>query len=62
MLLLSRKHGQSIVIETSDGLIEVMVASVHDHPVQLGITAPKRVEVNRREVYEAIQREGRRNP
>lgn len=52
MLVLSRVANESIMI----GDIEVQVVSVDGKRVKLGITAPKHVQVHRREVYEAIER------
>jgi carbon storage regulator len=54
MLVLTRKPGQSIII---DGGIEVEVLSVAGEKVRLGITAPREVEIFRHEVYERIQSE-----
>jgi len=51
MLVLSRKEGQSIVIQ---GRIEVSVLDVGRHRVRLGVKAPKEMAVHRREVWEAI--------
>jgi carbon storage regulator len=53
MLILSRKLGESIVI---DGRIHVTVMRVEGEVVKLGITAPIEVPVHRKEVYEEIQR------
>lgn len=61
MLILSRRQDESIIIETSDGLIEVKVCDIRDdnegRRVKVGIEAPKHITVNRREIYEAKQRE-----
>lgn len=54
MLVLSRKQDESIVI---GGEIEVMIVEIRGDKVRLGITAPKNIEVHRKEVHEAIQRE-----
>lgn len=54
---LSRKRGQSIIIETSDGLVTITVTSIHAAPVKLGISAPKHVPVWRNEIYERRQQE-----
>lgn len=54
MLVLSRKKGESIII---DGEIEVKVISVDGDLVKLGIEAPKSVSIHRQEVYRAIQEE-----
>ena len=53
MLILSRKPGESIVI---DGRIRVQVVRVEGDVVKLGIEAPVTVPVHRQEVYEEIQR------
>ena len=53
MLILSRKTGESIVI---DGRIHVKVVRVDGETVKVGIEAPSEVPVHRREVYEEIQR------
>ena len=53
MLILSRKLGESIVI---DGNIHVTVMRVDGDVVKLGIAAPSAVPVHRKEVYEEIQR------
>jgi carbon storage regulator len=53
MLILSRKIGESIVI---DGRIRVKVMRVDGEVVKLGIEAPAEVPVHRQEVYEEIQR------
>jgi carbon storage regulator len=53
MLILSRKSGESIVI---DGRIHVKIVRVEGDVVKIGIEAPSDVPVHRREVYEEIQR------
>mgnify|MGYP001557325949 FL=1 len=53
MLILSRKSGESIVI---DGNIRVKILRVDGDVVKLGIEAPAEVPVHRQEVYEEIQR------
>ena len=53
MLILSRRLGESIVI---DGRIHVTVMRVEGDVVKLGITAPSEVPVHRQEVYEEIER------
>jgi carbon storage regulator len=51
MLVITRKVDQSIII---DGRIEVVVAGITKDGVRLGISAPKEIQVHRREVFEAI--------
>jgi carbon storage regulator len=53
MLILSRKPGESIVI---DGRIRVQIVRVEGDVVKLGIAAPADVPVHRQEVYEEIER------
>jgi carbon storage regulator len=52
MLILSRKSGESIVI---DGRIHVKIVRVEGDVVKVGIEAPADVPVHRKEVYEEIQ-------
>jgi carbon storage regulator len=56
MLILSRKLGESIVI---DGRITVKIVRLEGDIVKLGIDAPLEVPVHRQEVYEEIQRSNR---
>ena len=53
MLILSRKIGESIVI---DGRIHVKIMRVEGDVVKLGIEAPSTIPVHRQEVYDEIQR------
>ena len=53
MLVLSRKAGESIVI---DGRIVVKIVRLEGDIVKLGIEAPNDVPVHRQEVYDEIQR------
>ena len=57
MLVLTRRTGQSIKIGDD---IEITVVSVKGDQIKLGITAPKDVEIFRKEVYLAIQRENQK--
>ncbi|SDS98757.1 carbon storage regulator, CsrA [Paenibacillaceae bacterium GAS479] len=52
MLVLSRKKGESILIQEQ---IEVTVLAVEGDTVKLGIRAPSEVAIYRLEVYKAIQ-------
>lgn len=54
MLILSRKKGESIII---DGNIEIKVLEIQDGKVQIGIDAPKNVDIFRKELYKSIQEE-----
>jgi carbon storage regulator len=53
MLILSRKPGESIVI---DGRIKVVIIRVEGEAVKVGIEAPAEVPVHRQEIYDEIQR------
>jgi carbon storage regulator len=53
MLILSRKSGESIVI---DGRIHLKIVRVEGDVVKVGISAPADVPVHRLEIYEEIQR------
>jgi carbon storage regulator len=54
MLVLSRQRDETIMIGDD---IEVTVVDVRGDKVRLGINAPTRIAVHRKEVYEAIKRE-----
>ena len=53
MLILSRREGETIII---DGNIRVTVMEVRGDQVRLGIDAPRSVTVHREEVYEQISK------
>jgi len=53
MLILSRKPGESIVI---DGRIVVTIIRLEGEMVKVGIEAAREVPVHRQEVYDEIQR------
>ena len=53
MLILSRKPGETLVI---DGRIHVKVLRVEGDVVKLGIEAPLEVSVHRQEIYDEIQK------
>jgi len=53
MLILSRKPGESIVI---DGRIVVKIVRLDGDMVKVGIEAAKEVPIHRQEVYDEIQR------
>jgi carbon storage regulator len=54
MLVLSRQRDETIMIGDE---IEVTIVDVRGDKVRLGITAPTKVAVHRKEIYEAIKRE-----
>lgn len=55
MLVLNRKVGESFVIPAFD--IEVVVVEIKGDKVRIGIDAAGDVDIFRREVWRAIQRE-----
>ncbi|WP_342571185.1 carbon storage regulator CsrA [Paenibacillus sp. FSL R5-0749] len=56
MLVLSRKKGESIIIQDH---IEVTVLAVEGDTVRIGISAPKHIDIFRSEVYASIQQANR---
>jgi len=54
MLVLTRKPGQSIVINDN---IEVTILEVKGEAVRIGVEAPKEVTIYRHEIYEEIKKE-----
>ena len=52
MLILTRKRGESLVI---DGRIEIKVTDISDEKIKLGIEAPPDMKVYRKELYETLQ-------
>lgn len=57
MLVLSRLRDETIMIGDD---IEITVVDIRGDKVRLGISAPTRVAVHRKEVYEAIKSENKR--
>ncbi|MBF8982978.1 carbon storage regulator CsrA [Lutibacter sp. B2] len=56
MLILTRKKDESIMINHD---IEIKIISIEDGRVKLGISAPKDVEIHRKEIYLEIQEENK---
>lgn len=56
MLALTRKKGESIIINNN---IEISILEMRGDQVKIGITAPKEVPVYRKEVYLQIQEENK---
>ncbi len=54
MLVLSRQRDETIMIGDD---IELTVVDIRGDKVRLGIKAPPRIAVHRKEVYDAIKRE-----
>lgn len=51
MLVLSRRMDESIMVGED---VEIKIVGVRGNKVRLGITAPKSIEVHRKEVFETI--------
>lgn len=49
MLLLAQHERETIILETSDGPIEVRLTRLDDHEARIGIDAPSTVRIIRRE-------------
>ena len=56
MLALTRKKGESIIIGDS---ITITVLSTSGDSVKIGISAPRNIPVNRKEIYEQIQEQNK---
>ncbi len=54
MLVLSRQRDETIMIGDE---VEITIVDIRGDKVRIGITAPRDVQVHRKEVYEAIRRE-----
>jgi carbon storage regulator len=57
MLVLSRQRDETIMIGDE---VEITVVDIRGDKVRLGITAPRQIQVHRKEVYDAIKRENER--
>jgi carbon storage regulator len=53
MLILSRKAGETVVI---DGNIRVKIVRLEGDVVKIGIEAPAEISIHRQEIYDEIQR------
>ena len=53
MLILSRKTGETVVI---DGRIRVKIIRLEGDVVKIGVEAPSDVSIHREEIYDEIQR------
>ena len=56
MLVLTRKIGETIVIDDD---IRITVVQVKGKQVRIGVDAPKETKIHREEIYQAIQDENR---
>ncbi len=56
MLILTRKVGESIRIGED---IEILVTSIEQNKVRIGVRSPRHIPVHREELYRKIQEENR---
>lgn len=56
MLIVTRKEGESVIVNDH---VEVIVVSVEGGKIRLGFNAPPSVQIHRKEVYEKIQQANR---
>ncbi len=56
MLALSRKKGDSIIINEN---IEIFIIDIGKEQVKIGIKAPKNIPIYRKEVFEQIMQENK---
>lgn len=59
MLVLSRMRDEVLMIGDD---IKITVVDIRGDKVRLGVDAPRTMPVHRKEVYDAIRREGRASP
>ena len=50
MLVLSRREGEAIILETSDGPIRVTLTEYNGQQTRVGVEAPKSVKILREEL------------
>ncbi len=60
MLVLSRKTDEEIVITVNGTTLSLKVVEIRGDKVRIGFDAPKDVSIWRKEVAEAIEREGKK--
>lgn len=57
LLVLSRRVGETLMIELDDQLVEVTVLGIKGSQVRIGTKADRSVAVNREEIYDRIKSE-----
>jgi len=50
MLILSRREGESVILETSEGPISVAITNVDGNQIKMGLDAPESVKILREEL------------
>ncbi len=56
MLILTRKLGESIIIEDN---IKITVVDINKQQIKLGIDAPRHITINREEVAKKVKEENK---
>jgi carbon storage regulator len=56
MLVLTRRLGESICINDD---IKIVIQSIKDHQVRIGISAPRETLIHREEIYQKMQKENK---
>ena len=56
MLILTRKLGESIIIEDN---IKITVVDINKQQIKLGIDAPKNITINREEIAKKVKEENK---
>lgn len=60
MLVLTRRAGEALVMETPSGeLIKVVMLEQHGNQMRMGVIADNKIKVDREEIY--LKKLGRRN-
>lgn len=59
MLILTRRKDEAIRIGEK-GIITVRVIEIREDRVRLGIDGPREIPIHRPEIFESIEREGKR--
>jgi carbon storage regulator CsrA len=52
MLIVTRRDNEEIIIETSDGLIRVVVDRAKKHTARIGVDAPAVCKIWRKEIFD----------
>lgn len=57
MLVISRKKGESITIQTPEGPVTITVIGIRsNNAIRIGVEAPEEVSIHREEIYSEIQK------
>ena len=59
MLVISRREGESITIQTPEGPVTVTIIGIRsNNGIRIGVEAPEEVSIYREEIYSEIQEHG----